>query len=81
MYFKHLQGWQLCHFPEQPTPVFDNAFGEEILPNIPVSSTATGCDESMTIFLVGYKFKVNYKFKGLNVYCGCSQPVEMNREF
>jgi len=34
MFFKHLQGWGLNYFPEQPIPKPDHSFRKEIFPNI-----------------------------------------------
>jgi len=34
MFFKHLQGWGLHHFPGQPVPMPDHSFSKEIFPNI-----------------------------------------------
>ena len=34
MFFKHLQGWGLHHFPGQPVPMPHHSFSGEIFPNI-----------------------------------------------
>jgi len=34
MFFEHLQGWGLHHFPGQPIPMSDHSFSKEIFPNI-----------------------------------------------
>ena len=33
-FFKHLQGWELHHFPAQPVLMPDHSFSKEIFPNI-----------------------------------------------
>jgi len=34
MFFEHLQGWGLHHFPGQPVPMPDHSSRKEIFPNI-----------------------------------------------
>ena len=41
MFFKHLQGWGLHHFPAQPVPRPDLSFSKEIFPNIQYKTPLT----------------------------------------
>jgi len=34
IFFEHLQGWWLNHFPGQPVPMSDHSFSKEIFPKI-----------------------------------------------
>ena len=34
MFLKHLQGWLLCHHPEQPVPLHRHSSRKEVFPNI-----------------------------------------------
>jgi len=34
MFFEHVQGWWLHHFPGQFVPMPDNSYSKEIFPNV-----------------------------------------------
>jgi len=41
MFFEHLQGWGLNHFPRQPIATLDHSFSKETFPNIQSKSPLT----------------------------------------